>query len=151
MRGKTVRSHQPYFTPDVVDILTAYAVDYIVPIVALAQAIGRTALKDYDIGVTIREPPAHDGTAIVTIRVGAYRLERTLKYDLDAADKFFDNLSAFATMTACRAAGVFGDGEFMSHLTSPDAATLIASRPRTVQPANVHSLAAAMIRRHSVR
>lgn len=141
----------PYFTPDVVDILTAYAVDYIVPIVALAQATGRTTLKDYDIGVTVHEPRAHDGTATVAIRIGTYRLARTLKYDLDAADKFFDNLRTLATEAACCAAGVFGDSEFMSHLTSPEAATLIASRPRTVQPANVHSLAAAMIRRHSVR
>lgn len=151
MRGKTVQSRQPYFTPDVVDILTAYAADYIIPIIALAQATKRTTLADYDIGVTIREPPAHDGTAFVKIRVGSCCLTRVLKYDLDAADKFFDSLSTFATEAACRAAGVFGDGEFMSHLTSPEAATLIALRPRTVQPANVHSLAAAMIRRHSVR
>ena len=88
----------PYFTPDVVDILTAYAVDYIVPIVALAQATGRTTLKDYDIGVTVHEPRAHDGTATVAIRIGTYRLARTLKYDLDAADKFFDNLRTLASL-----------------------------------------------------
>lgn len=101
--------------------------------------------------MTIREPPAHDGTAFVKIRVGSCCLTRVLKYDLDAADKFFDSLSTFATEAACRAAGVFGDGEFMMHLTSPEAAALTASRARTVRPMNVHTLAAAMIRCHSVR
>lgn len=140
---------QPYFTPDVIDILTAYVADYVIPLIALAQATGRTTLKDYTLGVACVEAPAYDGTVTVTVRVGDHRSTRTLKYNMRTPHAFFESLNALAVEAACRAAGVYNDAAFILDLTSSRAAGLIASHPRTVRPTNVHALAASMIRRHS--
>ena len=141
----------PYFTPDVIDILTAYIVDYVIPLIAFAQATGRTKLVDYDLGVTVREAPAYDGRVTITIRIGATRYTRELWYDIKAADPFFDELSKFAAEAACRAAGVHDDPGFILDLTKPDAGARIAAHRRNVNPVNAGMLAEVMIRSHTVR